>query len=670
MGRSKIYDKWVNNKSFIIENDILKEKTYVFAPFPKTNQYGFQNADIRKLIAADVISRYQRLQDKNVLFPIGFHSLGLSSFNESKKNSNKLDDKIANIFERQMLELGIGINYSKFINMRHDEYVGNLQLAFIEMYEKKYIEYKATNVFVDKVTGKSFDSFYNEKNDYDIINQMSFVLNISGLLPQIVKDINNLECDTEIKNYLLSKLNPTRVMKLNLLVSNGSVLSIHTDRPELMGGISFIFLNPEYIDITEFTAIDEYASVMQYLDSNGEMFVYSGTTAVNPLTGVNIPIFICTNYDEEIHLGIPSIDDDDYALANNFGLNIIKIIRNNVLINSDFLDGLTLKEANERIFSTFIEADIANECIVYNKNEIVLSSSDTFGPLFPFLYDYEANQLNSLKKYIPYTFSNQFRPILAADVNVLGDSLPGTINNLFVEGMCPIISIIYDEISSNESVFSLDAKQEYEAWNPCSFLFVDKNSLISQLLMPIIFYNIIKKEFEYTIPDLFNKVIIVDKTLDAVENDIKRSNNNLIDFDDYLKEYYADSIRLFSLSTKLDTELIFNKYVIDDYDKLIKRLEGVLINTKEVDSKRLDYYFYKLLNQCKNYLDNYCIYEYVETIKDFIDNYIFKEIFNRSQLLLFLLAIYPICPYLAEKIYEEIWHSKYSIINEGWPDIK
>ena len=83
MGRSNWYKKWQMDKSFIIENDVLKEKIYIFAPFVRTNQFGFQNADIRNIIAGDCLARYQRLQDKNVLFPTGYHSLCNSSFIES-----------------------------------------------------------------------------------------------------------------------------------------------------------------------------------------------------------------------------------------------------------------------------------------------------------------------------------------------------------------------------------------------------------------------------------------------------------------------------------------------------------------------------------------------------------------------------------------------------------
>ncbi|MBQ3252946.1 MAG: hypothetical protein IJA65_00180, partial [Acholeplasmatales bacterium] len=350
MGRSYWYKKWQQNKSFIIENDRLKSKSYVFAPFPKGNLYGFQNADIRGIIAGDVIARYQRLKDKNVLYPLGFHTLGSSSFIECKKYGNSLDDKISDVFYHQMLELGIGINDGKLIDMRHDEYVGNLQLAFLELYERKYISYELEQVYLDKINNKIYDKPSNNLMPHF---QKCFTLFIGNLLPQVIKNINDLDCSENIKTELLNYLNPVKRLSLELSLTNGNTLGINMENPEFIGGISFIFINPDHLDITKYTSIDEYTSVMNYLNNNGEMFVYTGVQARNPLTGSLIPIFISTMYDKDVYLGIPSVDEDDRSLALEYGLEIIDIINNGVLKNSDFLDNVYINDAHDMIIDAF-----------------------------------------------------------------------------------------------------------------------------------------------------------------------------------------------------------------------------------------------------------------------------------------------------------------------------
>ena len=142
------YKKWQEEKNFIIDNDHLKEKSFVFSCLPTANKFGFQTGKIRPVLYGDILSRFERMLNKNVLFPVGYNTLAETSFLESRKTSNLLNDDISNAFLNQMLKLGIGVNDQKIMDMRHEEYLSNLQLDFIELYERGYIEYKNTFVYL------------------------------------------------------------------------------------------------------------------------------------------------------------------------------------------------------------------------------------------------------------------------------------------------------------------------------------------------------------------------------------------------------------------------------------------------------------------------------------------------------------------------------------------
>ena len=116
MGRGNWYKKWLDNRSFIIENDRLKDKAYIFPSFPKCDSHGFIDGNIRPYIVADLYSRYLRMNDKNVLMPIGFNTLSAKSFVESKRFNNSLDDKISDLYKKTLEEIGVGINELKLIN--------------------------------------------------------------------------------------------------------------------------------------------------------------------------------------------------------------------------------------------------------------------------------------------------------------------------------------------------------------------------------------------------------------------------------------------------------------------------------------------------------------------------------------------------------------------------
>jgi len=669
MGRGNWYKKWLDNRSFIIENDRLKEKAYVFPSFPRCDSHGFIDGNVRPYIIADMYSRYLRMRDKNVLMPIGFNTLSAGSFIESKHNSNLLDDKISDMYKETLEELGVGINDLKLVNMRHDEYVSNLQLSFIDLYERGYIEYKNTIVYYDENKNKIYDSLNKPDIDLPRITEKCFVLKIDNMVKQIILDINNYDISQNIKDKLINLLEPKDVLCINFSLSSGKNIEIEIEHPEYLGGASYILMNPEYVNISDYIDPDEISGVNEYLENGTEAFAYTGIDAINPLTGNRIPLFVSTAISSSFYLGIPILKEEDMIYAKNAGFEIINIFDDdNLLINSDFLDGLSLEEAREKLIKAFLDAEIVSNKRIYKKREINLSSYDTFGALFPFLYDKAGYKLNSLKNFLPYNFSSQFRPILDPNVDLLGDSLDGSINNLFSTGIAPFISIIYDEFNADYEMTSEQAKEDYFNWLPIKLLIVNEASIIDELLMPIIFHNILKRELGYDLPNLAEKIIIIPKVYDNFMISINRANNNTIDFTSLLKEYYADSIRYYYLTSNMEDKFVFNKYDLDDYDKFVKYLRQALLRPTDNETSRLDFYFADFASKATKLLDEYRFNDYITLIKNFSMQYVIKEIPSNLNILTFIRIIFPIMPYLAEEVYEEKFKGRYSIINEGWID--
>lgn len=665
MGRGTWYNKWLSKRGFMIENIKLNKKSSIYSYFPKMNQYGFQSGNIRGIILADAISRYQRMTDLNVLFPIGFHSLGSSSFLQSKKKSNILDDEISDIFHSQMIELGIGINKNKLIDMRHDEFLINLQLAFLELYEKGYIKYQDMIVYHDQLKNKIYDEFSTPSHTIPTKREKCFVLDIKDILDDVLLDIDKLAIPSSLKDDIKNSFKPKYDYYMNFELSNLVSLDVKIDHPEYLGSLSAILINPDLCDISNFISIEEKDAIEEIIEAEGG-YAYSGLDSLNPLTGSEVPIFISRIYNEGIHLCFPSIDEDDYAFTCECDLDYKDIIgEDNTLINSDFLDGLSLDAAYEKAISNFLEYGLITKRKNYKIKEILLSSEDSFGPLFPFLYDNETDKLNSLKKYLPYSFSSQFRPITKAFNDVSGMMLSGTINNLFVEGMTPFITIVYDVYSQVDSFFSPSTLELFKEWMPFELFIVENENIIPELLMPIIFYNIFKRELKFDF-NLLNNLKIIGKSVDNRLNDIKRSNNNLIDMDKILKNYYSDSIRLFALTDKLSENFIFNGYELKEVDNEIKRLEMALVNIEVDNNRDVDLTFLEYKNKALSYLNKYDLERYIKIIKDMSDKYIYNNKLSKEELIIYLKLIYPITPYLAENIYEHHFDKNKSIINESW----
>lgn len=654
--------RFIKEKCYSIDNDRFKEKAFVYAPFPEANKHGFQDGNIRHLILGDILARYLRMENKNVLFPTGFNSVTPGSFQESKKMYKNLDDQSTDIFYNQMSRLGIGISDQKCISMRHKEYISLLQLSFIDLYERNYIKYKMTSPYYDKDENSIYDPM-DAPSGLPRTSMKCFTLDIAGLIPQIVMDIDKLNLKEEYKNELIEDLKPLVVLTLDFMVSNGQMLEVSMENPEYMGGISYIFLNPNFIDIRDYISRDEYGSVERYLTLEEGLYVYSGLTAKNPLTAKDIPIFISMMYPKGIYLGLPDIDPEDKLLALNEGFDLMPILADGILMNSDILDGYNKDEGREKIISAFTDAEIAHSSRIYKHSEVLLSSLEPFGVLFPFLE--EKGKINSLKDYLPYAFSSQFRPVLGENVDVAGSPIPGTISSVFTEGMASILSILYDDIGSLDSIFSLDSRDLYQAWLPIECAYIPEDRLIPDLLMPLAFYNIIKKEVSYALPDLFKKVVILSKPLDIHRKSILRSNNNLMDMDRYIQKFGCDTIRL--LSGRCG-EMVYDTYHLEDLKEYILHIRSQLVQAIDDPIPSMDYYFKQLSFYTKDALDSLNIEKYLDILKEFNQKVLFKDIISKTQALDYLRIIYPIFPCLAEELYQELFHGKYSILNLGWPN--
>ena len=666
MERDKIYKKWIDNRCFIIENDRLKETLSVFSSFPRCDNYGFKNAKLREIILSDLYARYYRLTDKNVMFPMGFQTLCYSSFVENKKQTNKLDNTIQEEFLSELKDFGISIDINKLIDFRSDSYVSSLQQFFIDLYKRGYIEYTLLDVYKDNNRDKIYDSITKPNHKLDLVKHKCFALKIDNLDREIYHDINNLKISDDIKNQMINYLEPSKYLSITFNLSNGLELEYNLENPEFLGGVSYIFLNPKFIDYERYVDSEELESIRNLINTD-DLFAYTGLYAINPLTNKEIPIFLTYMYNLPIYLGVPGIDKEEELVAQNYELEIINILDEfGSLINSGILDGLSLSYARDNAKNILVNNNIGELRTKYNKKYILLSSLDNFGALFPFLYDTDTNEINSLEGYLPYNFSKEFRPILNSDVDVSGETIDGSMNNLFIEGALPFISLIYDKFMNVESLFTEEYKNELFKWFPIKKYSIDKESIASKLFMPIVFYNIFKKELGYDLNNLFDDVFVFGNILDIKYSEIKKENNNLIDIDELLNKYYPDSIRVFMLSQDISNDFLFNHYELNDIDNFIKRIEEALLKNISNNTTNYDYYFLKFKNDCKYYIENNKIIDYIKLIFKFSKEYIIEGMPSKNNILTYLIAISPIMPYLSEYIYSNLFDDKYSLINEGW----
>ena len=657
-------NRWQKSKNFRVENDRIKPRSYLFSSFSKTNLYGFQDGNLRPVLVGDFFSRYQRMVGFNVLYPIGYDSLGMKSFMENKKHSNSINDDISLIFKDQMLKLGIGIDSTNEIDLKHDEYVSLLQLAFVDLYEAEYIKYGNIDVYQTKDKKKIFDTYFKNNKLYP--NRVkAFYLDIENSIDNIVSKINELNTSKDIKNSLLNMLEPKRKITIQFMVTNGKILNIEFENPQYIGGISYIMLHPDYFDLSEYVLFEEYEAVEKYFldDSNNDFGVFSGNYAINPLTGKQIPIFISINHECPIFASIPFIDEEEYEIAVSEGLPAIDIVQDGVLIESDFLNGLTVEDARNTLIDRFEEAEIGVSVEYYSKKKILLSSLDSFGALLPFLVD--GDKVYSLKKHLPFVFSSKFRPVLSEKIDVPGEVIEGSINHLFSTGLLPILAMMYDNIGASISIFSKEAISLFNQWNSIELLCINKNELFEYIFMPCVILGLIEKEKNVCLPPLFKELVLVNETFDDNYLKFEKSKNEVFMISNYLNEYRSDSLRLYFLSKPLNQDFIFSLDELESLNNIVKSIEE-FYDKDFIGENNLNSDFDELVNKCNTLLYEKRVDDYINSVIDFYKVKLWKESLTYSQGLKFLKLLYPFMPFLAEDIYSNVFSGRYLISDDGW----
>ncbi|MDE6656096.1 MAG: hypothetical protein K2J85_03805, partial [Anaeroplasmataceae bacterium] len=512
---------------------------------------------------------------------------------------------------------------------------------------------------------KIFDSYFYKKGLAP--NKIkAFYLDIAPIRESVLEKIEGLPVEQELKMKLQGMFAVKQSLKISFLVTNGARLSYTFKEPEYIGGISFILLHPDYIDFTEYTLYEEYSAIEMYLseDNTNDFGVFTGSYAINPLTGKKIPIFISVKYDCPIYMANPYLNSEDRITAQEEGLPIIDVVQNGVFIESDFLNGLPKEEGRALLMEQFAQADIGTYESYYSKDKILLSSLDTFGALIPFFIDSE-EELHSLKNHIPFVLSSKFRPILSDDIDVPGNMISGSINHIFSAGILPILAVLYDNVGGSTSLFSKDAIKSYQLWQGIELLTIPEDELYENVFVPLCFLSIIEKEKKVKLPSLFKKLKLVHQTYDDDYHKICRSNNNLFDFSMLLKKYSGDACRMYFLSKPMDQDFIFNEVELASMKNLKKSIEE-FYSKPFCEKNQLENRFKEFVHHSLEALDQKNVYAYVEGVTRFFKEELWNSSITSKQGLCLLKLIYPICPFLAEDLYQTVYRGKYLISDDGW----
>ena len=425
----KWQDRWAKENCYHAETGGDKPKFYALVEFPYPSGQGLHVGHARPYTAMDVVARKRRMDGYNVLFPMGYDAFGLPTENYAIKNhihpAKVTHDNIAN-FTKQLKMLGYSFDWDRVVDTTDPKYYKWTQWIFLQLF-KKGLAYK-TSMPVNWCTSckcvLANEEVVNgvcERCGSEVIRKekSQWMLKITEYAQRLIDDLDQVDFIERVKIQQKNWIGRSTGAEVTFPTTQGDDLVIYTTRPDTLFGATYMVLSPEHPYIARWkNAIGNWDQVTAYVEAAARKSDFErtelakektgvkleGVAGINPVNGKKIPIFISdyvlVSYGPGAIMAVPAHDDRDWEFAKKFGCEIIEVVQGGdiekaaftlkddtgIMVNSDFLNGLTVKEAIPVMKKWLEEKGIGHEKVNYKLRDWVFSRQRYWGEPIPLVH--------------------------------------------------------------------------------------------------------------------------------------------------------------------------------------------------------------------------------------------------------------------------------------------
>ena len=727
---TKWQNKWEKEGTFNASTDYTKKKWYGLIEFPYPSGQGLHVGHPRSYTAIDIIARKRRLQGYNVLYPIGFDAFGLPAENYAlKTNVHPKITTAKNIahFTEQLKSLGFSFDWSRVIDTTDPNYYKWTQWIFIQLY-KHGLAYKATmpiNFCTGCKVGLANEEVVNgvcERCGSPVVQKekSEWMLKITEYAQRLIDDLDDVDFLDKIKTQQRNWIGRSEGAEVKFKIANSEEeLTVYTTRPDTLFGATYMVIAPEHhlIEklqnrITNLDEIEEYKkkaalkSDFERSEINKDKtgVEIKGIKAINPLTNKEIPIwisdYVLSSYGTGAIMAVPAHDARDFEFASKFNLPIIQVVKSNnnqevdltkeaftdvdtgILINSGFLDGLSVKEAKKKVIEYLEENKIGTKKVNYKLRDWVFSRQRYWGEPIPMVYCDCCGWQPLDEKDLPLTLPE------------IDDFRPGE------NGESPLANHL-DWVNTTCPKCGKPAKRETDTmpqWAGSSWYFLrymdphNNNELASKEALNYwgqvdwynggmehttlhLLYSRFWHKFLYDIGVVPNKEPYAKRTshgmiLGTNGEKMSKSKGNVINPDVIVNEFGADTFRVYEMFMgPFDQTAAWSMDSIRGCGKFLDRvwnMQEFLVDGNEFTpetEKMMNKAIKKVSNDIEEMKFNTCISTFMTMVNEF---YKLKRI-NKAEFKTFLTLLNPFAPHISEELNKLIGFEA-DVASYSWPE--
>ena len=717
--------KWENEGTFYAKDDKTLPKWYGLIEFPYPSAQGLHVGHPRSYTALDIIARKRRMQGYNVLYPIGFDAFGLPAENYAIKN--KIHPRIVtakNIenFTKQLKSIGFSFDWSRVVDTTDPNYYKWTQWIFIQLY-KHGLAYKTTmpiNFCTGCKVGLSNEEVVGgkcERCGSDVVQKekSQWMLKITDYAEKLLADLDDVNYLEKIKTQQRNWIGRSEGAEVTFKIDDSEEeLIVYTTRPDTLFGATYMVIAPEHGLIEKFkdkiTNLDEILNYKEQASHKSDFertelakdktgVEIKGIKAINPLTGTKIPIwvsdYVLITYGTGAIMAVPAHDDRDYDFAKKFDLPIIQVIdgdcdlskaaftdvNSGKLINSDFLNGLEVKDAIKKCIEHLDNKGIGHKKVNYKLRDWVFSRQRYWGEPIPMVNCEKCGWVPLPEETLPLVLPEvkDFEPgengesPLAKQTEWINTTCPHCGGKATREtdtmpqwaGSSWYFLRYIDPHNDNE----IASKEALDYWSSVDWYNGGMEHTTLHLL-----YSRFWHKFLYDIGVVPTKEPYAKRTshgmiLGANGEKMSKSRGNVVNPDDIIEEFGADTLRIYEMFIGPFDQA--NPWSMESTKGCFKFLDRVW-NCKEflVDdtnySAELESLMHKTIKKISKDIEDMKFNTAIATLMSLVNEFYKIKRITHAEFTTFLQLLNPFAPHITEELNELIGNSK-TIAQMSWP---
>lgn len=717
---------WEEHKTFKTTEEEAKPNYYALDMFPYPSGQGLHVGHPEGYTATDIISRMKRMQGYNVLHPMGWDAFGLPAEQYALNTGNsprEFTKKNINNFRRQIKSLGLSYDWDREVNTTDPAYYKWTQWIFEQLY-KRGLAYEAeipVNWSPDLGTVVANEEVIDgktERGGFPVIRKpmRQWVLKITAYADRLIDDLDDLDWPEAIKEQQKNWIGRSVGASIKFALENDAEtkIEVFSTRPDTIFGASCLVLAPEHDLVAKLTTSEQKAAVDAYIDevahksdlertdlAKDKTGVFTGSYVINPVNGQKVPVWIAdyvlASYGTGAIMVVPAHDERDYEFAKKFDLPIIPVIEGGNIeqeaytgegkhINSDFLNGLNKEDAIAKAIAWLEEKGIGAKKVNYRLRDWTFSRQRYWGEPIPVIHweDGETTLVpeEELPLYLPAT--NDIKPSGTGEsplanledwVNVVdenGRKGKRETNTMPQWAGSSWYFLRYVDPHNHEAIAD---KAKLEKWLPVDLYVGGAEHAVLHLLYARFWHKFLYDLGVVPTKEPFQKLVNQGMILGNNHEKMSKSKGNVVNPDDIVEQYGADTLRLYEMFMgPLDASIAWSEDGLNGAYKFVNRIWNLIIDDEDklrdrittINDGKLD----KVYNQTvKKVTEDYQALHFNTAISQlmvFVNDCYKADSLPLEYVEGFVKLIAPIVPHIAEELWTKLGHVG-SIAYAKWP---